>query len=463
MAIKKWVGFLKLGKNLYWIIPCALIYAFYLGFLHGASVPLTEDKFIQDKATLEILKLRKEISSIDSAPLYQIVPILIALIAASVSFWSALQSQQSSAKAISAQEAASKSDRVSRLLSQLGNESPAIRAATIQALGEYDSSTPYLINFVKHECDQSVLDTLYSTIALYKQKSIDLLCVLSIRLDSQKTLMAGSFLALGVDADKVSELLDMPKAHLVRWRDSSYGKRHMESIWASLEFPEGSSREQALSQQTKDLKEKKDKAASTYRNLLIAVETTLKMMSRDGDPAVIREANFSRIILDDLIMTSWEFRKCILHDSKFRKITGHRIIFDDCLLDNADFKDSDIRDSRFTDCSANYCTFTNASMMRGKFRGIKAYGASFIAAKIRRADFSKARLVQSKFDSATGEEANFEDAVMMGAHIKHATLPKANFRNSSLDGADFSGTNITEIDLGAHRQQGPKVFLEYGT
>jgi uncharacterized protein YjbI with pentapeptide repeats len=451
-TIKKEVRTVSLGKSLYWLIPCALIFAFHLGFTHGATATTIEEKLTQDKTTLEIQKLRKEISSIDSAPLYQVGPILIALIAAIVSFWSALQSQQSSAKAISAQEAASKSDRVSRLLSELGNESPAIRAATIQALGEYPSSIAYLINFIKHERDQSVLDTLYSTIALNKQKSIDLLCDLSIRLDNQKKLLAGRFLAQGVDADKTSELLDMPKSYLVRWRDSSFGKRHIESVRTRLEF----SREQAIPQQNMDLVEEKDKAASTYRNLLSAVETTLKMMSRDGNPAIIREANFSGIILDDLIMTAWEFRNCILQDSSFRRITGHRLVFDNCLLDNTNFKESDIRDSRFTSCSANHCRFSGARMIRGNFRGLKAYSASFIAAKIHKADFSKARLVQSLFDSATGEEANFEDAVMMGAQVKQAVLPKANFRNSSLDGADFSGTKITQIELEGASTTGAK-------
>ncbi len=455
-TIKKEVRSASLGKSIYWLIPCALIFAFHLGFNHVASATTIEEKLTQDKTTLEIQKLRKEISSIDSEPLYQVGPIFIALIAAIVSFWSALQSQQSSAKAISAQEAASKSDRVSRLLSELGNESPAIRAATIQALGEYASSIAYLINFIKHERDQSVLDTLYSTIALNKQKSIDLLCDLSIRLDNQKKLIAGKLLAQGIDTDKVSELLDMPKSYLVKWRDSSFGKRHIESVRTRLEFLESSSREQTISQQNKDLAEEKDKAASTYRNLLSAVETTLKLMSRDGNPVIIHEANFSGIILDDLIMSAWEFRNCILHDSSFRRITGHGIVFDNCILDNTNFKESDIADSRFTSCSANHCRFSGARMIRGNFHGIRAYSASFIAAKIHKADFSKASLVQSLFDSATGEEANFEDAVMMGAQVKQAVLPRANFRNSSLDGADFSGTNITEIEMKGASTTGTK-------
>jgi hypothetical protein len=121
-----------------------------------------------------------------------------------------------------------------------------------------------------------------------------------------------------------------------------------------------------------------------------------------------------------------------LRDRHFRAIDFYRMAVEVNHLEadafaRADFSGSNLQASRFDSLDLSGAKFDGVDLSRATFNSCLLIDASFVAANARNADFRKSDCTM----------ANFREAHLRGA----------NFIKSIIDLADFSGADLTDIDL----------------
>ena len=403
----------------------------------GASETTENSALSQQKLALEIEKLKKEISTVIIGPWLQMGTVVIALLAAGISFWSAWRAQASNAASLQAQIEATRKDRISHLLKELGSEHGAVRAATVQALGEYDTALPYLINLLKYENDDNVIDTILPIISSSGCQALTLLLDHARRISRRKTWVAGALSAMGSDMDEIATVTAISKSYFARWKDSAYGKRYINNFRRRLEL-HGPDKTEWIATLQRESLQKNDALSSAYRNILLGIEATLKTISQSGKSITISDTYLDGVVLDTLDISEWTFHDCILSNASFRNTIAKKAVFKSSLLDGASFKGADLRDAVLDGCEINKASFAKSTLVRTSLKHVKAYSTSFFMAKIRQTNFFGASLVQTDFGKAKGEAIVFASASLMGANFESAILVRSKFNHARLNGANLS-------------------------
>lgn len=419
-----------------------------------------------EKLKAEITKLQRETKSIDLGQLLQTGTLVVALLAAGVSFWSASQSQKNQIQGLKTQIGQQEKARMSELLHELGSEYRAVKISAIQALSEYKDATPFLVNLLEIESEYPVVIAITTALKKNPEISLPLLIQANNDLHESLSILGGKLVALGVSKKEVVRITSLQNKAFSLWLDSHLGKRIQGTaqIQCQIDYfpPE---REKHIS--TEEVR--KQKLINDLIDLRIArdivikaTEDLIKSASEIGKPFNVSNTFLQGIILEKLDLTGWRFEKTELQDASFSESICRNTDFSNTDLSRTKFEDTKLHDAIFDNSILMQTDFSKASLVRSSFQGCKGYAVKFFGAKLEHANFSNSRfpatffercyatdtsfkktiLYRAKFTASVFNDSDFSEALMNGAEFSSAQMHRVNFTS-----AKFIGTNLSRGDF----------------
>jgi len=393
----------------------------------------------REKQDLEIRKLQHEVQMLWVRPFLDVFPILFAFVAALLSLWSAYQSQISNRE----QNKQRNQDRIANLLGELGNENNGVRIATIQVLSKFPDTHEFLINLLKYETDQHVLDSINTSISKYPKITLTLL-LKELKAIRQQIFSCIAALEVAQETrEEISKLFNIHIAELNKWLDSSDGQHSKACFEAKRKFLQTSNQLERES-----ILERTNMLLTAHKNLLNSIEKVIESFTiLVSEGFCIENVDLPNIFLDKLNLSNWSFINCDLRGSSFRHSRCNKITFKNCLLDQARFDSASLNDAVFGDkTSCRHTSFETATLVRCTFQSCDAKDAKFIGAKIKEAKFlgesetKKADFNGAKFINSIGENAVFKNIRLQGADFSggKTILNEAKFDSAELDGAKLN-------------------------
>lgn len=402
----------------------------------ATPVSPNQQAMAEEKMKYEIEKLRQEIRTINLSPWLQTGTLIAALIAAVVSFWSAWRSQSNQLVALQTQIQHQQKDRMSDLLKELGSNQAAVKIAAIQALSEYESAFPFLVNMLSVDTERRVCSAVVTSLQSKPLISLPLLVDASKTLYNHQIYLAGELISLGLPKKEVVSALSIDNEILTIWIDQGRCRRIQETINAKLAVLRDQSPTDTDQFSTAEKKRVLDDWAeirTSLEVLLNAVERVIESAIKLSIPFSLKGAYLPGIILDELDLSDWDFEDADLRCASFRKSVCRGTNFSGSLASGADFREAALDDSRFDHSSIKTANFSKAFLLRTSFQYCKGYKAKFAKGKLDSTDFAHSNLAEASFERCTGRKVSFKQSVLY-----HVDLTASEFIET-----DFSGTNLT--------------------
>lgn len=430
-----------------------------------ASTPENEKPSLEvQKLKLEVQKIQTETRSINLQPLLQMGTLMAALVAATISFWSAWKTQRNQTATPLAQGDQKRQERISDLLKELGSEQLAVRIAAIQALSEYESSAPFLVNLLRIEDEPRVLAATLTALKRMPAVALPLLAALSRSLHEQHLQFANELTFLRMEKDEVVRVLGLDLAALNAVIHDSRYKRSNDSLNVKLialkEMGTGTDDEIILTERQRVLKAFMSSHLA-YGNVLDAVEAIAKY-AIDTGPCDVSKAYLRLVNLEGADVSGWSFEGADLAGASFKGATCQATNFSGADLSGALFTGARMHDAIFTGTMLDKAVFRRAALRRANFVESSGKATEFQGAKLNNSDFERAKFVEGRFQGSFPEGANFTGAELFRSDFTAALCPFAKFTGANLSGsrlndikatrADFSnailaGTNLTKARL----------------
>lgn len=395
------------------------------------------------KSKLEIQKLEKEVKSISLGPWLQFLTVVIALIAAGISFYSARKSHKSQTESLKMQIQQQQKDRISDLLKELGSQNRGVKIAAIQALSEYPETHKFIANLLKYEEDSHIIDSIINSLRRAPYNSIPLIIDAANSLRQLMLSCAGELTSLGISKKDVVKVLEINNALFTSWLDSKIGKRTINRFNSKMTFlnlVKEKNIADVVDSEKAGILSRWNKLMMAYENVLQAAESVFDSAGKNKKPVIIKDAYLKGIILDNLNFSGWSFIRCDLRGASFRNAVCKKTTFSYCLIDNVSFQHTSMHDAVLYHSSCKNASFITAKLSRCSFKSCKAYNAKFYGAKADRIDFSDTKLVQAKFGDFKGTGANFSGAILKGANLSGSLINEA-----QIEKVDLSGANLESV------------------
>lgn len=404
------------------------------------------------KLSLEIAKLKEDVSSWNKNLLIQAGTMLAALFTVLISGWVAAKTVRLQLDAAAAQSDNQKRDHVSGLLKELGSESALVRSAAIQALSEYEEAIPFLVNALRSEQDSDVLSSTIASLSTHPVQALNQLLNLSRQIYAQKLSLASSLVALGVGRQSVAQEFFLRNNDVMSWQESGAGRRGLEAIAVAIK--DSGSADGGLSvAKVKETREKMGVAFRAHANCLRAVESLLRSQVFKGKSIALTDAYLSGIQLDGVDMSGWDFsrsnldratlRDCICTKSQFERIEGRGISFRGCSMDDASFEGANLVKVDLRDISGLRISFRGAALRDAKvdrariddvtFSGAKLVSCDMRNSDLRRANFSCAKLFDTTLDTCRMSGSCFGNTSLIKVELRSLRCRRATFTNTSFD------------------------------
>ena len=100
-----------------------------------------------------------------------------------------------------------------------------MKIAAIQSLSEHPETYQFIVNILKYEKDQHVIDTIIACLERSPEIALPILIESTIFINKQMLSCAGKLVSTGMPKKKVSESLDINNTALSLWIESKSGKR----------------------------------------------------------------------------------------------------------------------------------------------------------------------------------------------------------------------------------------------
>ena len=402
-----------------------------------------------EKLKAEITKLQRETKSIDLGQLLQTGTLVVALLAASVSFWSASQSQKNQIQSLKKQIEQQEKARMSELLHELGSEYRAVKISAIQALSEYEDAAPFLVNLLEIESEYPVVIAITAALKKNPEISLPLLIQANNDLHEALSILGGKLVALGVSKKEVIRITSLQNKTFSLWLDSHLGKRIQETAQIQCQidsFPpervEHTSLEE-VRKQKHDLIELR-----VTRDIVIkATEDLIKSASEIGKPFNVSNTFLQGIILENLDLTGWIFKKTELQDASFSESICRNTDFSDTDLSRTKFKDTKLHDAAFDNSILMQTDFSKALLVRSSFQGCKGYATKFFGAKLEHANFSNSRFPATSFEQCYANDTSFKKTILYRAKLTGSFFNDSDFSEALMNGTEFSSAKMHRVNF----------------
>ena len=364
----------------------------------------------QRKLDLEIKNLQQQINTSRLDPWLQTLPVVIALFAASVSFWSAWRTLKSHARTLEQQIQQQQKDRISELLKELGNTNLGVRISAIQSLSDFPETHRFLVNLLKYEHDPHLIDSVIASLQRAPKDAIPLLARASVSVYGQMRICAGRLVSCGVGRQEAANLVQTNLQSFNQWLDTNAGKRvagDFDARMNLLELTDKRTPEERVAELKSQTLQRFYKLTAAQRAVVGCAEAVFDAAIKASLQLIIEDAHLPGIVLDHLDLSEWEFRRCNLQDGSFREAKLKRAKFQDCRCDRASFRSAGLHDCRFERCSCVGTKFTTSTLARATLESCNASHSEFIGAKAKRARFVETNCDQARLHRFIGIETDW--------------------------------------------------------
>lgn len=396
-----------------------------------------------DKETLELEKLREEIQNERVNLILQSGTLLAAFAATAISFWSAWKSSRSQIESLQEQARQHEKAHISQLLGELGSPQAAVRLSAIQSLGEYESSTAYLVGLLQVEEDNKVSAAVITVLKRRPEVAMPLLVQASRELFTQQQRWVVELHCLGCDNEMLSQTFEMPRQQINELITANLARRvrqaselKIRALGAAQETPpahiQAAERERIFSAWAQ---------AVLARNRVVdAIEKVAGHAARAELVCSLRRAVLPGIVLDGLQMSGWDFSGAELTDASFKDAVLDGADFSEVQAARADFRGASLGDTRFEGAQLDDVKFNTAKISGASFKQASGKKVRFFGAVIKVSFFTECHFDQAQFTRAVLLKSSFNQSQFNGAKLTHCVINDCDFGGANLLGADFSAS-----------------------
>jgi uncharacterized protein YjbI with pentapeptide repeats len=406
------------------------------------GIPPSSEKESLDiqKLKLEIQKTEQEMRSVNLQSLLQAGTLLAALLAATISFWSAWKTQKSQVATLTAQNRQQQQARISDLLKELGSEHLAVRIAAIQALSEYKSTAPFLVNILRVDKDPRVVSATLTALRTMPEISLTLLADASRTLHDQKMQVVSELICLGMTKGEAANTLLLDPKLLDKWTQDTRFRRVKESLETKLTTLLKAGRGTEDDIRSSERRRNYDDWVSlhdAFDVLLNATERIIEYAAGKEQSYDMKKAYLQGIILDGINLSGWNFEGADLRGASLRDTICQQTNFSGTVLASACFQNAQLHDANFDVAILDKTDFGRATLHRASFIGSIGQLTVFQGAKLQNSNLQKSQFVEGQFQGAFAKRVNFKDSILF----------RSNFILGVFSDADFSGANLSGARL----------------
>jgi uncharacterized protein YjbI with pentapeptide repeats len=153
--------------------------------------------------------------------------------------------------------------------------------------------------------------------------------------------------------------------------------------------------------------------------------------------ATLAGANLKKANLASAILGGAKFKNANLRKSEFREID----------LKEADFSEADLTNARLTNANLSGAKFSNANLRYTEFGAANLTGVSFCSTDLTNTFFEKADLIKANFSNANLKHICFIKADLTEANFSEANLTNTDFYQAKLIDAKFDAANLDKTSF----------------
>jgi len=445
---------------------------------------IIENNLQTKKISLEIEKLKKETKTISLTPWLQSGTLIAALIAAAISLFTATRSQRIQAKSLDNQVQQQERERMSNLLKELGSEQVPVKTAAIQALSEYESSYPFIINSLRTETDQGVISLISKVLKKNTKLCIPILIEETCVLHQEKMNIASALITLKIDRKNICSKLDLVNEQLQEWFKTKYNQRNI-SI-NNFDF-DSTQLNIAEEENLTELENNWKKINSSYNNLATVLEELFTLASRKNEVHLIKNGFFYNIKFNNLNLENWKFENCnfintsftscnlrniqfsfiigrnfgikdcnvnnislfnsTIKKSYFKNSKGKKLKFENGIFYEVDFSGSNIRYSNYINCQLTQCNLEGSMWAKSIFEKMDFYSCNFKASFFQESIYEKISIVKSQIKTAKFINSTFSDSKFLSMQVERTNFNDSSFTNIKTNRLEFVKSNFDRVKL----------------
>lgn len=441
-------------KKIYFIILLFLLSGNLVAKDSNKKV-ITAHTYLQArKNVLEVQKLKQEIKTIGYTPWLQSGTLIAALIAAGISLFTAIRSQRIQSKSLNNQVHQQERERISNLLKELGSEHIPVKIAAIQALSEYETSFPLIINSLRNETNQGVISLISKVLKKNTKLCIPILTEEISVLQQEKMNIASALLMLNIDRKEVCSKLDLVNEQLQEWFKTKYNQRNLSKNNFDFVSPNIEVIEES---RFNELEESWKKIIRAYNNLATVLEELFKLASLNNEKYLIRNGFFNNFRFVDLNLEDWEFENCNfintsfincnLKNVHFKSIIGQSIVIKDSNVNSFHIINSKIKVSSFINSKGKNLRFKDSIFYNVDFSGSNIRYSSYSYCKIAECNLEASMWAKSTFDKIDFFSCNFEASYFQESVYKQVSIVKSKIKTTKFTKSNFCDSRFFVVDV----------------
>ncbi len=411
---------------------------------------LNQQELNEYKTKVEIKKIEDELSNKDYSIWFQTGTFFTAVLALIISIVTSNRSNKRQIEAQISNNNHNQKDRISNLLKELGSDSLSVKIAATQALSEYKSSFPFIINTLRIEKNQLFTDVVNKVLSSSPKLSVSLLVDETKTIHNKKLDIAGKLVALGNERKKIARELSLDNGELFEWIELKYGSRIKELTDVRIKNKIGSSGQTDSEVRKKEediLYLEWEKLIIGQHNVITAIEEVIKESVRTG-----LKLNLNGAYLDGIMLT-----KTNLSGFSFNNVSLNYANFEGSIITESDFSGINARFMNMKNCKTTDTVFDNSILKNCDFRNSKGKRTSiqnsellepnFDRSNIKYIDFTKSKLIKMSIKNTLFVKGNFTGGLLHECDISATDLTESKFTNSRIISSNFSTTRIRKSNL----------------
>jgi uncharacterized protein YjbI with pentapeptide repeats len=397
------------------------------------------------KLRAEIKKIENDLNNVDKTQLLQTGTFCTAILALIISIVTSNRTNRRQIESLNSNNEHNAKLRVSNLLKELGSDSINVKIAAIQALSEYNSSFPFIVNSLKIEENQLVIDTVIKVLSNQPETSIKYLLEETRSIQYKKLEIGGKLVALGADRKTISEDLSINNKSLHNWIENKYGSRIKELTDIRIKnkiITSNMTDAQIRLEENISLYKDWEKIIISQYNVIATIESIVREASDRNIKIKMENAYLDGLMLVNVNLSDFSFKGSTLNYANFEGSNCTKTNFSNVQAKSFNLKNCIVQDSKFDHAILKYCDFRNSKGKNVSMKNVELLTPNFDGVNFKYSNFEESKLISLSFKNTLFVKANFNNAVIHNCDISATDLTESQFQNTRIFSSKFSTTRI---------------------
>ncbi len=402
------------------------------------------------KTLLEIKKIKTELESKDDTSWLQTGTFLTAILALIISIITSNRSNKRQIESQISNNEHNQKDRVSNLLKELGSDSLSVKIAATQALSEYKSAIPFIINSLRIEQNQLLIDVVIKVLSKEPELSILYLLEETRTIQNKKLDAGGKLVALGLDRKIIASELSIDNGDLFNWIENKYGSRIQELTDIRIKnktIASGKTDDEIRDDEKKSIYKYWEKLIIDQHNIITSIEEVIKESVRLGLKLKLENACLDGIMLVNTNLSGYSFKNCMLNNANFEGSDFTRVDFSNIKARFLNMKNCVTTDTIFDNSILKYCDFRNAKGKRISIQNSELFEPNFDGSNLKYANFNNSKLIKMSFKNTIFVKGSFNNGVFHECDLSATDLTESQFFNSRIISSKFITTRVRKANF----------------